>query len=278
LKRVWELARGRGIQPNEDPVLRAHLSISRTPLRLPNACDEREFAAELKRWKPDLVLVDNLTRVMVGDQNSIKDVAAFTRLWAQMCTDIGAAIVFLHHTGKAGPVRAGQEARDPFELVRGSGDLVAAARNVIVMRPMRPEDGEESSGGSLMADVRIRGNLDLRRDSLVVGFERTQGEDGRWSARLRDLGDANALRAELAAKRKEYGAAKRKADAAAEKLRRRELALDIARRTGACSSATLAEALDLTPRAVAPVLAGLEREGVMARDPKRGYVLAGGAE
>lgn len=277
-KRVWELARGHGIRPNEDPMLAAHLSITRAPLRLPDRNDAREFAAELKRWRPDLVLIDNLTRVMVGDQNAIKDVAAFTKVWGQLCTHVGAAIVFLHHTGKAGPVVPGRDSRDPFELVRGSGDLVAAARNVIVMRPMRPDDDAGRADGPLMAELRIRGNLDLRREALVVGFERSQGADGRWTTRLRDMGDATAVRAEIATKRKEAGAAKRKADAAAETTRRREIALDIARRTGACSSADLAIALGMSARAIAPVLNGLVRDGLMATDRTRGYVLAGGAE
>lgn len=275
-KRVWELARAREIRPNEDPVLREHLSITRRPLRLPDARDERELVAELKLWKPDLVLIDNLTRVMVGDQNAIKDVAAFTKLWVQMCTDIGAAIVFLHHTGKVGAMKPGMNTRDAFELIRGSGDLLAAARNAIVMFPIRPDDDEPS--GLQMADLHIRGNLDLRRDSLVVGFERTRGDDGRWSAWLRDLGNANALRAERAAKRKEGAAAKRKDDKAAETLRRRELALGIARRGGACSTADLAAALDLSPRAVAPILSGLATDGFLASDRTRGYVLVGGTK
>jgi hypothetical protein len=278
IKRIWELARGRGLRPVDDPTLTAHLSVTRAPLRLPDRDDEREFAAELRRWRPDLVLIDNLTRVMVGDQNAIKDVAAFTKLWAQMCTDLGAAFDYLHHTGKAGPVGPGRDSRDPFELVRGSGDLVAAARNVIVMRPLRPDDDAERSDGPLMAELRIRGNLDLRRDALVVGFERRQGEDGRWSTRLRDMGDATAVRAEIATKRKEAGAAKRKADAAAKTARRREIALDIARRSEhkACSSADLGHALDLSPRAAAPVLAALVREGLMTADRMLGYVLVGG--
>ncbi|HEX7838953.1 MAG TPA: AAA family ATPase, partial [Kofleriaceae bacterium] len=185
-KRLWQLCRPRGIRPNVDPVLKEHLSITRALLRLPDKQDERDFAAELKRWRPDLVIVDNLTRVMVGDQDKTGGMAPFTKLWIQMCADIGAAIEFLHHTGKAGEWKPGMNTRDVFELIRGSSDLLAAARNAVVMFPMRAEDGEDASDLK-MSDVRIRGNLDLRRESLVLGFERARGEDGRWSAQLRDL-------------------------------------------------------------------------------------------
>jgi len=50
---------------------------------------------------------------MVGDQDAIGEVAAFTNLWTQRCTDVGAAIVRLHHTGKPDRWRAGAMAVNP---------------------------------------------------------------------------------------------------------------------------------------------------------------------
>jgi hypothetical protein len=271
-KRLWQLCRARGIRPNEDPVLGDHLSITRAPLRLPDKLDARDFAAELKRWKPDLVLIDNLTRVMVGDQNKTIDVAPFTKLWIQLCTDIGAAIVFLHHTGKPGDWKPGLSTRDAFDLIRGSSDLLAAARNAVVMFPIRGEGGEGASGLQ-MSDVHIRGNLDLRRESLVLGFERKRGEDGRWSAQLRDCGEVSEVRAEIAARHKEATAAKRREAAAAENHRRREVALDIIRRSGSCSNATLAMALELrSAQSAAPTLRAMLTDGLVVHDPRRGYV------
>jgi len=271
-KRLWELCRARGIRPNEDPVLAAHLSITRAPLRLPDSRDERAFAAELKRWKPDVVLIDNLTRVMVGDQNKPEPAALFTKLWIQLCTDIGAAIVFLHHTGKLGDWKPGMSTRDAFDLIRGSSDFLAAARNAVVMFPIRAGDDEDTSGLQ-MSDVRIRGNLDLRRESLVLGFERTQGEAGRWSAQLRDCGEVSKVRAEIVARHKEAAAAKRKEEAAAENHRRRGIALDIIRREGSCSNADLATALGLkSAQSAAPILRAMLADGLVVHDSRRGYM------
>jgi hypothetical protein len=199
-KRVWQLARAQGISPN-DPALRAHLSVSREPLSLPG--DERAFAAELKAWQPDLVQIDNLTRVMVGDQNAIKDAKRFSDVWCKLCSDVGAAVQFLHHTSKVGPVRLAQRNEgDPFELVRGSSDLVASARHIVLTRPI---DGELGDGAKL-SDVRMRGNLDVGRDDFVMGFVREQRGD-RWVAALSDRGAGEVVHDELAAKRREKASA-----------------------------------------------------------------------
>lgn len=196
-KRVWELARARGVTPNS-PILRANLSVGREPLSLPG--DERAFAAELKAWKPDLVLIDNLTRVMVGDQNAIKDAKRFSDAWTKLCSDVGAAVVFLHHTSKVGPIQPDKRGMgDPFELIRGSGDLVASARHLVLMRPL------ESPDGTKLSDVRMRGNIDLRCEDFVLGFERTLLIN-RWSAKLSHRGETEAVHDELAAKRREKAA------------------------------------------------------------------------
>ncbi len=203
-KRVWELARAKGMTPN-DKTLQAHLSVSREPLSLPG--DERALAAELKTWKPQLVLIDNLTRVMAGDQNAIKDAKRFSDLWCRLCTDVGAAIVFLHHTSKVGPIRPDQRnTGDPFELIRGSSDLVASARHLVLMRPLESPDDDK------LADVRMRGNLDLLREDFVFGFARPRLLD-RWTAQLSFRGDGEVVRDELAERRREKAAARKDARA-----------------------------------------------------------------
>ena len=263
-KRVWELCRRRGLTPN-DATLREHLAISREPLRLPG--QETEFAAELRAWKPEIVLIDNLTRVMVGDPNATKDAARFGNLWTKLCTDVGASVVFLHHTAKIGPVAFNKRGDgDPFELVKGNGDFVAVARHVVLMRPIDAPDEK-------LSDVRMRGNLDLRRESFVLGFDRAE-RGGKWSAGLSDLGDGDEVRARLASERKAKAEADKKADLAAEFERRRTLALEVMRREGACSTRRLADALGLkSPRSVQSVFDALVTADVARRDGNRGYVL-----
>lgn len=260
--RLWELARGHGTTLN-DPSIAANLSIAREPLRL--AGDEREFAAELRRWRPVVVVIDCLTRVMVGDQNAIRDVAAFTALWSRMCSDVGASITFLHHTGKASG--DSRNKRDPFDSIRGSGDLVAAARNVVVAQPMGID-------GAAVSDVRMRGNLDLRRDRFALGFERTPQPDGRWCARLVDRGDVDALRTTATGDRRTArGNAMRD-----ERAHRQATALEIARTQGAVSKATLAPRIDMSEGTAAAVLREMAADGLIVAAGQRGYVLPGGVQ
>jgi len=266
-KRIWELATALGLTPN-DPRLGAHLSVSREPLALPG--DERALSAELKAWKPALVIVDNLTRVMVGDQNTIKDAKRFSDTWCRLCTDVGAAVVFLHHTNKVGPIAPGKRGQgDPFEAIRGSSDLVASARHLVLMRPL------EAPGEDKLADVRMRGNLDLRREDFVLAFGRSHDPVAkRWSARLEDRGDGEQVRSEIAADRRATRAARKRAEHATEFERRRGVARELAQRNGAVSTRELAEAVELrSAGAVLPVLESLVEDGTMRKAGQRGYEL-----
>jgi hypothetical protein len=126
--------------------------------------------------------------------------------------------------------------------------------------------------GEKLSDVRMRGNLDLRRESFVLGFGRSQvGE--RWQAALADRGEGDTVRAELAATHKAKAAATKTAELAAENDRRRLLALEIMNRKGSCSQRELADAIGLkSERSVEPVFANLVATNVARRDGNRGYV------
>ncbi len=267
-KRIWEVARARGVRPDH-PVLEEHLVISREPLSLPDATDEKAFAAELKAWRPSLVLIDNLTRVMVGDQNAIKDAKRFGDMWCRLCTDVGASLTFLHHTAKVGPLRIDQRnAGDPFELIRGSSDLVAAARHLVLMRPIESEDDEK------LSDVRMRGNLDLRREDFVLSFQREQ-QDDRWRAVLGDRGDGAAFRAQRADEKRAAAETEKKAELARETERRRNVALEIMHREGSISTRRFADAIGVrSPQTGVNILHGLVLSGVARADKKLGFVFA----
>lgn len=264
-KRLWELCRARGITPN-DPRLRENMKISRAPLRLPDPKDQRRFTAELQQWKPVLVVVDNLTRVLVGDPNSTRDAAAFARSWTEIAEETGACSMFLHHTRKAG----GGEKKgdvDPFDTLRGSGDFGAAARNILVTSPLRTET-------ELLAEVRIRGNLDLRREGFVMGFERSQVDD-RWRARLVDKGDIKVVKEEVQQAAKVAKVERKKREISSENARRRQLALHIAKTEKSVSGVRLARELGLeSPRGyVSQTLLELEKEGLLVRHHRLGYLL-----
>lgn len=271
-KRVWELCRGRvtehGFMSPNDRLLRENLRISRTPIRIPDPKDVRRFIAEIKAWGARFVVIDNLTRIFVGDPNSTRDAAAFTRAWAEICDETGAALMLLHHTKKvmAGDRGGGNEI-DPFETLRGSGDFGAAARNIIVVSPIRQDNGPA------LAELRMRGNLDLRREGFIMGFERDQML-GKWRAKLVDKGEIGTVKQDLKKQRAERKESEKRETAAIEARRRRDRAIELAR-AGGVSQGKLADALGLaSARTVSGLLNSLVQDGILRADRSRGYVLA----
>lgn len=265
-KRLWELCRSRNITPHH-PLLRRHLKISRAPLQLPDAKEMRRLINELKQTKPALVVIDNLTRVLVGDPNSTRDAALFARAWTTICDEAETSVMFLHHTRKAGSSEQKGDV-DPFETLRGSSDFGACARNIIVTTPIRTET-------EMLAEVRMRGNLDLRRSGFVMGFTRVQLLD-RWRAQLSDRGDIDSVKQDVRAQQKDAKERRKREEAIAETNRRRELALHLAKTKGGVSGAMFATQLGLSsPRGKpADLLAQMAREGLLRPDRHRGYVLA----
>lgn len=261
-RRLWELCRGRGITPNDERIIE-NLAITREPIRIPD--DAKQIAQRQKGFGPQVLIIDNLTRVMVGDPNSTKDAAAFSKSWLQLGDELnGAAILMLHHTRKP-PEEARQRASDPFNTLRGSGDFAAAARHIIVSQPVDVELGAAS-------EVHMRGNLDLRRESFVVGFERTIAPGGRHVAKLSHRGEVETFRSKSGEERKTAKELKRRSEAAAVFDRRRTVALGIVRDKGACSAYDLATALGMTNQGVTPLLKELVRTEVLRQDKHRGYV------
>lgn len=74
------------------------------PLLTPQAVSE--FVATIRSVHPILVIVDTLARCMVGgDENSAKDIGMFFYHTDQIRQETGAAVMIIHHTGKAGSYR-----------------------------------------------------------------------------------------------------------------------------------------------------------------------------
>ncbi len=257
-KRLWQVLRGMGLTPN-DPIVRDHLRVWDLPIRIPgDAKAVARFIEEMKAWKPDVIIIDSLTRAMTGSQNDIKDASAFTTAWREIVMNTGAAVGFLHHTNKSnGQDQRGQ--RDAFDKVRGSGELLASPRNLIVMERIGDEDSKVSA-------VAMRGNLDLRRSSFALEWEQTTAADGRVSVRLHDRGDIDALMRELAdaKKAKRQGEREQKADDIT------RAALQIALDRGGCSSYTLGDALGVSPRTAARYLEVRRIEGLLGKITDQG--------
>lgn len=242
--RVWELCRAIGTTPN-DPLIRENLRLSRELITLPD--DGASIAKRLRSWAPKLIVIDNLTRVMSGDPNKTRDAAAFTKAWLRLGDELGATVVMLHHLGK----QSGDEKRDPFDSLRGSSDFGAAARNLIVSLPLGIE-------GEHVSEVRMRGNLDLRCESFVLGFERTELL-GRKRAVITDRGDVADLRKQL---REAKASAKLQAKQA-ELARVDRMALQHARDRGSISVGALELIAGLSNASAARRLQALRKDGLL---------------
>lgn len=266
-KRLWELARGRSLAAGlNDPQLQETLRISRAPLRLPDAKDQARLISEIKAWGACLVIVDNLTRVMLGDANSTRDAAAFTRAWSEIGEATGATILFLHHTKKA---NGGNDQRevDPFDQIRGSSDFGATARNIIVTVPLRVD-------GELLAEVRMRGNLDLQTESFALGFQRIQVGD-RWQARLLNRGDVADLKKDSKKRAKTTKEMEKRQEMLEINEHRRTVALSIVEHEKSCSCRRLAIELAIGKTPAAQILSDLVVSGDLRKDSKLGFVAVG---
>jgi hypothetical protein len=250
-KRVWAVLRGMALTPN-DPTLRANLRVWDEVLRLPGDQRTREqFVAEMERWKPDVILIDSLTRAMTGSQNDIRDATAFTAAWRELSVKLGASIGFIHHTNKSnGDDKRGTS--DLFDRMRGSGELLAAPRNLIVMERL-------GTDGSKVSAVSMRGNLDLRRTSFALEWRQETRADGRIAVTLHDRGEPEDVRRELAGAVKAVKASEKQV----EHDRVTRAALLIANERGAVSAATLGLALAVDPRTAAKYIANRRDLGLL---------------
>jgi len=264
IKKLWRLCRGLGVTPHDERIL-AGLRLGDQMLRVPEAKSHERFVAEMLRWRPDLIVIDSLSRSMIGNQNDISDVTEFTSAWRKLTIDSGAAVRYLHHTNKRSPDENRQG--DPFDSIRGSRELLAAPRHAMVMERL----GDDDSG---LTSVHMRSNLTLRRKSFVLGYEETE-QLGKIVVRLHDRGEIEEVKRTLKDEKRERKEKEDQQARAAELERRRNIALDLVHRDGSVSGRKLAEAVGVkSPQTVADVLEQLVAAEVLKRDRHRGYVLA----
>src|SRR5262249_27549879 len=94
------------------------LKIWADPGFMMNAHDPEELLNRFEKihWKPDVILIDGLRRVLDGEENSSDDISIFWNNVAELRVE-GITTVFLHHTNKEG-------------YIRGSGDIMAGADKI----------------------------------------------------------------------------------------------------------------------------------------------------
>lgn len=146
--RAWWLMKGHGISPEE---IDERISLN---VAYPFTFNNQESVDEMKRTldehRPDLVLMDSFRRVFLGDENSSTEVAQMGAVWDGLCKEFETCIAQIHHLKK------NILPDEPMlNQIRGSGDIVAIARQII---------GISRVSGSDLRAIQSEGNYDAPGD------------------------------------------------------------------------------------------------------------------
>jgi RecA-family ATPase len=87
---------------------------------------EKQLSEILREIKPDLIILDSMVRMMVGDENNSKDVRKIFDNIKSLSLTHNCAWLLLHHTRKSLGSKTGSD-------LRGSGDFMAMADEVIML-------------------------------------------------------------------------------------------------------------------------------------------------
>ena len=123
--RYQRIARGMGIAPAE---LEGRLFVNSAPMRqLYTTSDgaEAEYTRLIREGDFHLVIIDSLRASAPGVDENASSVREFVDMWTRISLSTGAAIVIIHHSGKA------TEGRDQRALARGSSAIFDASGAVL---------------------------------------------------------------------------------------------------------------------------------------------------
>lgn len=83
-----------------------------------------QFIEECRSYKPALIIIDTLSRSMVGgDENNQKDMGMFVHSCDMIREQLDCAVIVVHHTGKTGDNERGSS------VLRGAADMMISVSN-----------------------------------------------------------------------------------------------------------------------------------------------------
>lgn len=126
-RRIWRLARGMGYDPRSlgDTLRIADRS---QPFHFDRQGEMDRMERTVSDWKPRIVLMDSLSRMHMGDENSKQDMNVVTDAWLTLAARYDLAIVTIHHLVKV------SDSQNLITQLRGSGDIGAAMRHAVGVR------------------------------------------------------------------------------------------------------------------------------------------------
>jgi hypothetical protein len=123
-RRIWRLARGLGFDPrNLDATLR--IADRSDPFHFDIDAEMARMVATIEAWRPAVIFMDSLSRMHMGDENSVREMNAVTSAWLTLAARYDLAIVTIHHLTKV------TESKSLIMQLRGSGDIGAAVRHAV---------------------------------------------------------------------------------------------------------------------------------------------------
>lgn len=131
------------------------------------------FKWRLRKWKPDLVIVDPLAHMLTEDENSNVAVGRGLAPLLNLRDNPGCAVCVVHHDGK---VSEGTGSRPVHQRSRGANRLTADPDSIISLTPIKNIGGPTSRMsctpryGRVMVPIRVRLNED------TFWFERYSNE------------------------------------------------------------------------------------------------------
>lgn len=133
-RRLWQLARGAGIRHEE---LAGYLSIDvRSPLYFDDPKLVKKLASRLSEF--DICMVDSLSTVHNGDENSVERMAPVMNAWRDLSLSTRTAIPLIHHYRKDGndAPRGGRSGSGSvLQRARGSSLIGATTRHAVGFDP-----------------------------------------------------------------------------------------------------------------------------------------------
>ncbi len=149
--------------------------------------NKKKIKALLEEFKPDLVIVDSLARVMVGEENSAKDMKEIFDTLKGFSKYNHTSWFVLHHVRKNGTKKV------YMDDLRGSGDISAAASSVLLINVRGQNEFE-------LSHEKCRGAPNKAKQILFsVNDEKYNGKWGMVFSYLGEFSRSNLTAAESAA-------------------------------------------------------------------------------
>jgi hypothetical protein len=167
--------------PDWTPKHREALSRRLVPL-FPNRASGERFSLEAQ-WPTlaekaaaipggcGLIILDTLSRMAEGDENSAKDMRPFNEAVGSLSQATGAAVLSIHHLGKGNDTPSDRKLWQRLhpEAMRGSSAIEAGVRFIIQMATLSPS---EAQSAGLDPDLALRGGYVALHLSKMASAEK----------------------------------------------------------------------------------------------------------